>query len=43
MVVVAVVGYGCYNGGCYNGGRGGGGGGWLVALVCWVVVLLLFY
>ena len=38
LVVVAAV-VGC---GCYNGGRGGGRGGWLVALGCCVVVLLLF-
>ena len=44
MVVVAVVGCGCYNGGYgkWSGGRGGGGGGWLVAIVFCVIVLLLF-
>ena len=44
MVVVAMVGCGCYNGGYgkWGGGRGGGGGDWLVAIVLRGVILLLF-
>ena len=44
MVVVAVMGCGCYNDGYgkWSGGRGSGRGGWLVAIVFCVVVLLLF-
>ena len=44
MVVVAMVGYGCYNGGYgkWSSDRGGGGGDWLIAIVLRGVVLLLF-